>query len=160
MRLLQRTATAALVAAGFALGATTNLTSVHAAPAAASAASSRTLSPNSDIVQVRERRRGEYRRRGGDWNGSRNYRRYRDYDNDGWGNSGAYIGLGIAGALIGGAIAEGAYDDGPGYSEGTGYGGGSSGAMQRCAAQFRSFEWETGLYTTYGGERRLCPYLG
>jgi hypothetical protein len=29
----------------------------------------------------------------------------------------------------------------------------------RCAARFRSFEWDTGLYTTYGGEKRLCPYL-
>ena len=28
-----------------------------------------------------------------------------------------------------------------------------------CAQNFRSFEWNTGLYTTYGGERRLCPYL-
>jgi hypothetical protein len=28
-----------------------------------------------------------------------------------------------------------------------------------CAESFRSFEWRTGLYTTYGGEKRLCPYL-
>ena len=28
-----------------------------------------------------------------------------------------------------------------------------------CAQNFRSFEWKTGMYTTYGGERRLCPYL-
>ena len=28
-----------------------------------------------------------------------------------------------------------------------------------CARNFKSFEWRTGLYTTYGGERRLCPYL-
>ncbi len=28
-----------------------------------------------------------------------------------------------------------------------------------CAQNFRSFEWRTGLYTTYGGEKRLCPYL-
>ena len=28
-----------------------------------------------------------------------------------------------------------------------------------CAENFRSFEWRTGLYTTYGGEKRLCPYL-
>ena len=28
-----------------------------------------------------------------------------------------------------------------------------------CAQNFRSFEWNTGLYTTYGGEKRLCPYL-
>jgi hypothetical protein len=28
-----------------------------------------------------------------------------------------------------------------------------------CAQNFRSFEWNTGLYTTYSGEKRLCPYL-
>jgi hypothetical protein len=28
-----------------------------------------------------------------------------------------------------------------------------------CAENFRSFEWRTGLYTTYSGEKRLCPYL-
>jgi hypothetical protein len=28
-----------------------------------------------------------------------------------------------------------------------------------CAQNFRSFEWNTGLYTTYAGEKRLCPYL-
>jgi hypothetical protein len=28
-----------------------------------------------------------------------------------------------------------------------------------CAENFRSFEWHTGLYTTYSGEKRLCPYL-
>jgi hypothetical protein len=39
------------------------------------------------------------------------------------------------------------YDDAP-YS-----------AKERCARRFRSFEWETGLYTTYGGRRKLCPYL-
>lgn len=28
-----------------------------------------------------------------------------------------------------------------------------------CAQNFRSFEWNTGMYTTYSGERRVCPYL-
>ena len=28
-----------------------------------------------------------------------------------------------------------------------------------CAQNFRSFDWRTGYYTTYSGERRLCPYL-
>ena len=28
-----------------------------------------------------------------------------------------------------------------------------------CAQNFRSFEWNTGLYTTYDGDKRLCPYL-
>ncbi len=30
---------------------------------------------------------------------------------------------------------------------------------ERCAEEFRSFEWDTGMYTTFGGDRRLCPYL-
>lgn len=32
-------------------------------------------------------------------------------------------------------------------------------AKQRCAERFLSFEWDTGLYTTYRGHKRLCPYL-
>jgi hypothetical protein len=32
-------------------------------------------------------------------------------------------------------------------------------AAGRCAAQFRSFEPDTGYYTTYDGDRVLCPYL-
>jgi len=30
---------------------------------------------------------------------------------------------------------------------------------RKCDRRFRSFEWDTGMYTTYGGERRVCPYL-
>jgi hypothetical protein len=32
-------------------------------------------------------------------------------------------------------------------------------AASRCAAQFRSFEPDTGYYTTYDGDRVVCPYL-
>ncbi|KUO53908.1 MAG: hypothetical protein APF80_17110 [Alphaproteobacteria bacterium BRH_c36] len=32
-------------------------------------------------------------------------------------------------------------------------------AMRRCARDYRSFDWETGTYVTYGGDIRLCPYL-
>jgi energy-converting hydrogenase Eha subunit F len=39
------------------------------------------------------------------------------------------------------------------------YGGSPYDAVGRCAAQFRSFEPQTGYYTTYDGERVLCPYL-
>src|SRR5262245_13703774 len=35
----------------------------------------------------------------------------------------------------------------------------SANGMQRCAAQFRSFEPDTGYYTTFSGERVMCPYL-
>jgi len=32
-------------------------------------------------------------------------------------------------------------------------------AASRCAAQFRAYEPDTGYYTTYDGDRVLCPYL-
>ena len=32
-------------------------------------------------------------------------------------------------------------------------------AEERCASRFKSFDWDTGLYTTYGGRQKLCPYL-
>ena len=31
--------------------------------------------------------------------------------------------------------------------------------VERCAARYRSFDRRTGTFLTYGGERRLCPYL-
>ena len=82
----------------------------------------------------------------------------------GWGGGGLGIGLGI----IGGAIIANElyrprrgyyYDDyaheGPYY-----YPSNYQGDPRRvCAENFRSFEWNTGLYTTYSGERKLCPYL-
>lgn len=162
MTLLKRAGTAALVAATFALGASTMTLSAAAAPAAASAAKSSVLTTNSDVVQVQDRRRGEWRGRG---NGGRHgYGRGRHYDRDYGFNPGAYIGLGIAGAVLEGALSDSyGYSDGPvyGYSDGPAYGGGgSNAAMERCAAQFRSFEWDSGLYTTYEGDKRLCPYLG
>ena len=83
----------------------------------------------------------------------------------GWG-PGLGIGLGLG--LFGGAvIANEAYRpragtyyddygyDGPYYAP-AGYGGD---ARELCARNFRSFEWDTGRYTTYSGERRVCPYL-
>jgi hypothetical protein len=81
----------------------------------------------------------------------------------GWG-PGVGIGLGVLGGAI---IANELYRprrgyyyddysyDGP-YYRPSGYGGDP---RRLCAESFRSFEWNTGLYTTYGGERRLCPYL-
>jgi hypothetical protein len=75
------------------------------------------------------------------WRGSRrNHRRWRR-DNDF--NPGVAIGLGILGAVIAN-----------GHSESY-----ARSAMQRCDDRFRSFEWDTGRYTTYGGDSVLCPYL-
>ena len=83
----------------------------------------------------------------------------------GWG-AGPWIGLG-AGVVAGAIIANEAYRprrgyyyddyayDGPYY-----YPAGYQGDPRVvCAENFRSFEWRTGLYTTYSGEKRLCPYL-
>jgi hypothetical protein len=83
----------------------------------------------------------------------------------GWG-PGPWLGLG-AGVVIGSIIADQAYRprrgyyyddyayDGPYY-----YPSGYRGDPRTiCAQNFRSFEWQTGLYTTHTGENRLCPYL-
>ena len=91
------------------------------------------------------------------------YRRY-GYRR-GWG-PGPWLGLG-AGVVIGSIIANEAYRprrgyyyddyayDGPYY-----YPSAYSGDPRAiCAQNFRSFEWNTGLYTTFTGEKRLCPYL-
>ncbi|MBT3069492.1 BA14K family protein [Rhodomicrobium sp. Az07] len=76
----------------------------------------------------------------------------------GWGNrrrgpSGAAIGLGIAGAIIGGAIIanEAANAAPPPRAYDDGYG--------RCAATFRSFNPNTGTYVGFDGIERPCPYL-
>ena len=88
-------------------------------------------------------------------------------DHHGWGwGPWAWLGLG-AGIVAGAIIADEAYRPHPGhyYDEGpydgpyyypSNYGGDP---REICAENFRSFEWETGFYTTYSGERRLCPYL-
>lgn len=63
------------------------------------------------------------------------------------------IGLGIGLGIFGGVIAAEAY-----RSNAYGYEGGGDPRVA-CAQTFRSFEWNTGMYTTYEGERRVCPYL-
>jgi hypothetical protein len=72
--------------------------------------------------------------------GYRNRHR-RHYDNDF--NPGAFIALGVLGALVTQGMSE----------------GNARSAMQRCDNRFRSFEWDTGYYTTYDGDKVLCPYL-
>jgi len=94
------------------------------------------------------------------------YRRY-PYYRRGWGwGPGPWLGLG-AGVVIGSIIANEAYRPRPGYYyddyayQGPYYypSGYTGDPRAICAQNFRSFEWNTGLYTTYSGERRLCPYL-
>ena len=77
-----------------------------------------------------------------------------------------WIGLG-AGVVAGAIIADRYYRPRPGYYyDDYAYSGPYYRPAQYagdprvlCAESFRSFEWRTGLYTTYGGEKRLCPYL-
>jgi hypothetical protein len=81
---------------------------------------------------------------------------------------GTGLGIGLGLGLFGGAVIANEsyrpragyyYDDygydGPYYAP-SGYAGDP---RELCAQNFRSFEWNTGRYTTYSGERRVCPYL-
>jgi hypothetical protein len=82
----------------------------------------------------------------------------------GWGGPGLGLGLGIiGGAIIANEIyrpRRGYYYDDYAYDGPYYYPAEYHGDPRRiCAQNFRSFEWNTGLYTTYSGERRLCPYL-
>src|SRR5262245_8695949 len=75
---------------------------------------------------------------------------------------GVRLGIGVLGAII----ADQAYRARPGYDydeavdDGPPYEPAQSAGDPRnlCAQHFRSFEWNTGLYTPHAGEKRLCPY--
>ena len=92
------------------------------------------------------------------------YRGHRHYRHR---HGGRNLALGIGVGLLGAIIASEAYRPRPGYYyddeayDGPYYApsGHAGDPRALCAQSFRSFEWDTGLYTTYGGERRLCPYL-
>ena len=127
----------------------------QAAPAAPAAVAA--IASNADATAVTKAQ----------WWGGRRYPYYRGgYGyRRGWG-PGPWLGLG-AGVVIGSIIANEAYRprrgyyyddyayDGPYY-----YPSAYAGDPRTvCAQNFRSFEWNTGLYTTYEGDRRLCPYL-
>ena len=88
-------------------------------------------------------------------------RRYRHFHrHHRHGGRGLGIGLGLG--IIGGIIAAEAYRRSPGYAydeEVYDARPPSGDPRAACASQFRSFEWGTGLYTTYSGEKKLCPYL-
>lgn len=84
----------------------------------------------------------------------------------GWRRPGPWIGLGV-GVAAGAFIYSQAYLPRRGYYYDTyAYDGPyyvpqdfSGDRRELCARYFKSFEWRTGFYTTYGGERRQCPYL-
>ena len=88
------------------------------------------------------------------------YRGYRSgYYGGGYrgGYRGRNIGLGIAAAIVGGVIiSQAARADGYGYRR-TRYAGRS--AAQQCADTYRSYDWDSGTYMGYDGERHVCPYL-
>lgn len=77
------------------------------------------------------------------------------------------VGIGLGVGILGGIIASEAYRPRAGYYyddyayDGPYYYPSAYDGDPRviCAQNFRSFEWRTGLYTTYSGEKRLCPYL-
>lgn len=84
----------------------------------------------------------------------------------GWRGPWPWIGLG-AGVVAGAIIADRTYAPRPGYYyddyayDGPYYYPSDYRGDPRviCAREFRSFDWRSGYYTTYSGERRLCPYL-
>jgi hypothetical protein len=127
-----------------------------ALPPAASAAAPAPMPPDvakaeagSVVTEVRRRGHG-----GGGW-------RHR-----GGRHRGIGIGAGIGLGILGGIIASEAYQR-PYYYDDYDYGPyddvydvePAGDPRERCAATFRSFEWNTGRYTTFAGERKLCPYL-
>jgi hypothetical protein len=85
------------------------------------------------------------------------YRRHRGF--------GRGVGVGIGIGVLGAIIADQAYRGRPAYADeveaydGPPDAGEVGDPRSLCAETFRSFEWNTGLYTTYAGEKRLCPYL-
>jgi hypothetical protein len=100
------------------------------------------------------------------WGYGRGYGRGWGYGRGGWGGAWPFIGFGAA-VIAGAIIADQAYRPHPGhyYDEGpydgpyyypTGFHGDP---REICLQNFRTFEWRTGFYTTYSGQKRLCPYL-
>jgi hypothetical protein len=105
----------------------------------------------------------------GRFSGRPAYRAYaRPYAARGYGYR-PFVGFGIGAAIIGGAIIannyyaprRGYYYDTYDYTGPYYYPSDYRGDPREvCARHFKSFEWRTGLYTTYHGEKRVCPYLG
>ncbi len=77
---------------------------------------------------------------------------YRGHRGGYW-RGGRWVGLGIASAIVGSAIIA---DEGYRYRR---YRYSGDGARQQCADRFRSFDWDSGTYMGYDGERHVCPYL-
>ena len=118
------------------------------------AAAKSSASASVEQVQYRGRAFG-----GGVWRG-------RPWGGAGWRGPGRWLGIG-AGIAAGALVYNYAYRPRVGYYYDTyDYNGPyyypadyQGDPREICARNFKSFEWRTGLYTTYHGEKKLCPYL-
>lgn len=143
MNYITKISTAGAMAAAMIFAPTLGSTSAQAMPNLANAVtalpeSTGNLLQKTEWYQWDQKRHISRRVHRGD---RRYYRRHNRRNHDV--NPGAFFALGIAGALINQGLSENE----------------ARSAMQRCDDRFNSFEWDTGRYTTYGGESRLCPYL-
>jgi hypothetical protein len=136
------------------VAAATPIAPVAAAPATPMPPSVSKAETGSIVTQVRGGRHyGGHRHHGYRNHGHRHHHRH----------YGRGVGVGIGLGIIGGLIAADAYSN-PGYvydeevydAPPPDYTGDP---RALCAEKFRSFEPSTGLYTTYSGEKKTCPYL-
>ncbi len=89
---------------------------------------------SAEVIEVKSRR--HYRRH-------HHHHRHRHRKHRGAGAFGAGLAIGIVGALIAKGVTEASARD----------------RFDRCARDFRSFDYETGTIITRSGRETLCPYL-
>ena len=92
----------------------------------------------------------------GDWGGRHGGHRGGHYRRNDW------VGPAVGGAILGAIIANQAssrpyreeviYREVPVYRE-----DGYAAAKRRCAAKYKSYDWRSETYVTYGGQVRSCP---
>lgn len=106
---------------------------------------------------IASRNRRSVRRNNNDFNSNNNFSnldRNRNRSHNRRSNRrghGGNIGLGLGAAIIGGILLSGTARA---HHRRT-----HAGDWNRCARTYRSFEWDTGMYTVRRGVRRTCPYL-
>ncbi|MBU2580534.1 MAG: BA14K family protein [Alphaproteobacteria bacterium] len=103
---------------------------------------------SNNLHQIRKRGRRGIVKRGWRRNNGYRFRNHRRLRGRYYGrrHRGGSIAAGIAGLIIGGAIAASRRDYGDRW--------------ERCDARYRTFRWSDGTYIPYaGGHRVLCPYL-
>jgi uncharacterized protein YcfJ len=109
----------------------------------------RIVAQSSQEIRLADRRHDRYDR----------HDRYNRYDRHGHSHRrhrNDWIGPVVAGALIGAIIA----NQNSTVSRHRQHGGDSyRDAKRRCASDYRSYDWESDTYVTYGGTVKLCPYV-